>query len=69
MIDTHAHLDALDDPPSDVVVRARAAGVTRIVTIGTDLPGCSRALELADSHEDVFAVLGIHPHEAGTATG
>ena len=43
--------------------------MTRIVTIGTDLPGCRRALELADAHEGVFAVLGIHPHEAGTATG
>ena len=69
MIDTHAHLDALDDPLADVVARARDAGVTRIVTIGTDLPGCRRALELADAHEEVFAVLGIHPHEAGTATG
>ncbi len=68
MIDTHAHLDALEDLPSDVVARARDAGVTRIVTIGTDLPGCRRALELAEAHEDVFAVLGIHPHEAGTAT-
>ena len=52
--------------------RARArraqAGVTRIVTVGTDLPECRRALELAERHEGVFAVLGIHPHEAGTAT-
>ena len=65
MIDTHAHLDALD---ADAVARARDSGVTRVVTIGTDVPGCRRALELADAHEEVFAVLGIHPHEAGTAT-
>lgn len=67
MIDTHAHLDALEDADA-ALARARECGVRRVITIGTDLPGCRRALELADSHEEVFAVLGIHPHEAGTAT-
>ena len=68
MIDTHAHLDALDDDPGDVVARAREAGVTRILTVGTDVAGCHRALELADQHEEVYAILGIHPHAAGDAT-
>ncbi len=68
MIDTHAHLDALDDDPADVVARARTAGVTRILTVGTDVDGCRRALELADRHEEVFAILGIHPHAANDAT-
>ena len=68
MIDTHTHLDALDDAPADVVARARAAGVTRILTVGTDVGGCRRALELADRHEEVFAILGIHPHAANDAT-
>ena len=67
MIDTHAHLDALDDP-DDVVTRARDAGVTRILTVGTDVAGCRRALELAEEHEEVFAILGIHPHAANEAT-
>ncbi|MDX6454990.1 MAG: TatD DNase family protein [Gaiellaceae bacterium] len=67
MIDTHAHLDALDDP-GEVVARAREAGVTRILTVGTDVAGCRRALELADAHDGVFAILGIHPHEANDAT-
>src|SRR5207253_9899688 len=67
VIDTHAHLDAFDDP-EDVVARARQAGVTRILTVGTDLGGCRRALELAEAHDGVFAVLGIHPHEALGAT-
>lgn len=66
MIDTHAHLDALDDPGA-VVERARHAGVTRILTVGTDLDGCRRALELSDTHGGVFAVLGIHPHDAAAA--
>lgn len=66
MIDTHAHLDVLDDPGA-VVERARDAGVTRILTVGTDLDGCRRALELGDAHEGVFAILGIHPHETAAA--
>ena len=68
MIDTHTHLDALEDDPADVVARARDAGVTRILTVGTDVDGCRRALELADRHEEVYAILGIHPHGANDAT-
>jgi TatD DNase family protein len=68
VIDTHAHLDALDDEEADVVARARAAGVTRILTVGTTPAGCRTALDLADRFDDVFAILGIHPHEAGDTT-
>jgi TatD DNase family protein len=68
VIDTHAHLDALDDEPAAVVARARAAGVTRILTVGTDVAGCRTALELAEAHDEVYAILGIHPHEANDAT-
>ena len=67
MIDTHAHLTALDDA-DEAVERAADAGVTRILTVGTDVEDCRRALSLAERHEGVFAVLGIHPHEAGVAT-
>jgi TatD DNase family protein len=67
VIDTHAHLDALDDT-ADAVERARAAGVSRILTVGTDVAGCRRALELATTYEGVFAILGIHPHDAADAT-
>jgi TatD DNase family protein len=67
VIDTHAHLDALEDADA-AVERAREAGVNRILTVGTDPAGCRRALELAEAHEEVFAILGIHPHEANVAT-
>jgi TatD DNase family protein len=67
VIDTHAHLAALDDP-DEAVARAAEAGVTRILTVGTDVEDGRRALALAERHEGVFAILGIHPHEAGTAT-
>jgi len=66
VIDTHAHLDALDDAP-EALARAREAGVGRVVTIGTTLDSCRTALELADREEGVFVSLGLHPHEAGTA--
>jgi TatD DNase family protein len=68
MIDTHAHLDALDDDPAAVVARAREAGVTRVLTVGTDVEGSRRALELADAEDGIYAVIGIHPHAANDAT-
>jgi len=67
VIDTHAHLGALDDA-DEAVGRAAEAGVTRILTVGTDIDDCRRALSLAERHDGVFAILGIHPHDAGTAT-
>ena len=66
MIDTHAHLDALDDPEA-ALDRARAAGVTRVVAVGSGLDSCRATLELAEREEGVFAALGVHPHQAGDA--
>jgi TatD DNase family protein len=67
VIDTHAHLTSLDDA-DEAIGRAAEAGVTRILTVGTSVGDCRSALELAERHDGVFAILGIHPHEAGTAT-
>ncbi len=64
MIDTHAHLDACADRPSALIRRARAAGVDRIVTVGTGIESCRAAIELTKRHEEVFAALGIDPHQA-----
>ena len=64
MIDTHAHLDACDDDPAALVGRARAAGVERIVTIGTGIESCRAALAIAEQHGGVVAALGIDPHKA-----
>ena len=61
MIDTHAHLG---DDAAEVVERARQAGVTRVLTVATTLTGAHTALALAESHPGLYAVLGIHPHEA-----
>ena len=67
MIDTHAHLDACDEDAAELLVRARAAGVTRVVTIGTGIESSHAALAIADAHEGVTAAVGIDPHQAATA--
>ena len=64
MTDAHAHLDACDEPPDTLVERARDAGITRIVTIGTGIESSREALAVADRHPGVYAALGIHPHQA-----
>ncbi|NBV22985.1 MAG: TatD family deoxyribonuclease [Proteobacteria bacterium] len=64
--DTHAHLDFPDftqDVPQ-LVARAAAAGITRIISIGTDLESSARAVALAEEHPAVFAAVGWHPNEA-----
>ena len=67
MIDTHAHLDGCDEPARDLVARAREAGVTRVITIGTGIESCRAALEIAAGNDGVYAALGIDPHQAGEA--
>jgi TatD DNase family protein len=62
VIDTHAHLGA---DAADVLERARAAGVTRVVAVATTVEGARGLLALADESEGVYASLGVHPHEAG----
>ena len=64
MTDTHAHLDACAEPAEELVARANAAGVGRIVSVGSGLESCRQTLAIARAHEGVFAALGIHPHQA-----
>jgi TatD DNase family protein len=64
VIDTHAHLDGCDEPAAFLVERARAVGVSRIVTIGTGIASSRAALAIASAEEGVVAALGIDPHQA-----
>jgi len=67
--DTHAHLDYPDyaaDLPQ-VIERAQAAGIQKIITIGTDLESSARAIKLADQFPAVFAAVGWHPTNAAEA--
>jgi len=67
VIDTHAHLDALQDDPAAVLGRAREAGVERVIAIGSGIDSCRAALEIAEQEDGVYAALGIHPHQADNA--
>lgn len=64
--DTHAHLDYPDFQPDfvDVLARARSAGITRMISIGTNFESSRRAVALAEAHEEIFAVVGWHPSDA-----
>ncbi|MGN6797771.1 MAG: TatD family hydrolase [Gaiellaceae bacterium] len=62
MIDTHAHFG---DDADEVLERARAAGVERVIEVATSVEGAHRTLARAERHDDVYACLGVHPHEAG----
>jgi TatD DNase family protein len=65
VIDTHAHLDALEEPDA-ALARARTAGVSRVISIGTGLDSARATLVLARGRDDVYAVLGIDPHHAAS---
>ena len=69
LIDTHAHLDFPDfaDELDAVLARAAAAGVTRVITIGTTVEGSRRAIAIAEKFPQVFATVGIHPSNADEA--
>lgn len=69
LFDTHAHLHFPDyaDDLDDVLERAQGAGVRGMVTIGTDRETNQAVVELARRRPDVWATVGIHPHDAGEA--
>jgi TatD DNase family protein len=62
--DSHTHLDPGPAPEAELVAEARDAGLTRILTIGMDLPSCAAALQATDIYPEVFAAIGRHPNEA-----
>ena len=69
LFDTHAHLHFPDfdgDRP-EMMARAREAGVTRMLTIGTEVPTSRAAIALAQAESDVWATVGVHPHDAAEA--
>lgn len=69
LIDTHCHLtfEPLADDVPAVLERSRQAGVTAWVTVGTSLSDSRKVVELAGRYENLFASVGIHPHEAKEA--
>jgi TatD DNase family protein len=66
LIDSHAHLEMPDFKRDleQVIERAKQSGVGYIFTVGTEKKDWTRALEIADSHPAIYAILGVHPHNA-----
>src|SRR6185295_14806123 len=68
-IDSHAHIDGaeFDADRDEVIQRARDAGVSAVLNIGTGDPhsgALERAVELAEKHADIYTAIGTHPHDA-----
>jgi TatD DNase family protein len=71
LVDSHCHIqDSEFDADRDQVLdHGREVGVSAFVAIGTDLESSWRAVDLADSHSDVYATVGVHPHNAKDLDG
>jgi TatD DNase family protein len=61
--DSHCHLD-YPDMVDEAVARARDAGVTRMISVGTDVAHSLAAIDQASVHDGVWATAGVHPHDA-----
>jgi len=70
LIDSHCHLtyEPLGPQIEAVLERARAAGVRRCITVGTDLDDSRKAITVAGQFENLWAIAGLHPHHANQAT-
>jgi TatD DNase family protein len=71
LIDTHCHLtfEQLAGDIDEVLTRSTAVGVNKWITVGTDPQHNRKAVELAGRFENVYAAVGIHPHDAKNVTG
>ena len=68
-IDSHCHIDGpeYNDDREAVIARAREAGVTTMLNVGTGDPhsgAFERAVDLAEKHAEIYAAVGVHPHDA-----
>jgi len=66
LVDSHAHLEMPEfkNDLEEVILRAKKSGVEVIFTVGTEKRDWKRALEISHSHPGVYAILGVHPHNA-----
>ena len=69
LVDSHCHIDGpeYDADREDVIARARDAGVTAMLNVGTGDPHSGvfeTAVELAEKHDEIFCAIGVHPHDA-----
>ncbi len=67
-LDSHTHLDIIGLPVAGLIAQAQAAGIARVVTVGTDLESSRWAAQCAADHDAVYAAVAIHPNETVAAT-
>jgi TatD DNase family protein len=65
LVDTHCHIHEADYPldRSEVIARAHAAGVAKMICVGTSEQSSRNAIDFAEKHEDIYATVGVHPHD------
>jgi TatD DNase family protein len=70
MIDTHCHLDfpEFNRDRDEVIIQAAEHGVDRLINIGTDAKTSRFSFSLANSYENIFCTIGVHPHDSKTLT-
>ncbi len=70
LIDTHCHLtfEPLAGDVENIIARSKAAGVTGWITVGTDIEDSQKAIALTETFDNLYAAIGIHPHEAKNVT-
>jgi TatD DNase family protein len=66
-LDSHCHLDLIDQPAGAVIAAAQAAGIRRMITVGVDLPSSRWSAECAAGFEGLYAAVAIHPNETAAA--
>lgn len=66
LVDTHCHIHSEDYPlnPEEVIERAKDKSVTNMICIGTTALDSEKAVEFANKHRNIFAAVGLHPHDA-----
>jgi TatD DNase family protein len=67
-LDSHCHLDLMDADVADTMAAAHAVGIERVVQVAVDVETSQLSCELAESRDDVWAAVAIHPNEAHAAT-
>ncbi len=70
MTDTHCHLNfaKFEKDYDEVIKRALDKGIKKIINVGTSIESSQKAVELAKGYEDLYAIVGIHPHHADKVT-
>src|SRR5262249_58163405 len=66
-VEGHGDLDLIEEPAGEVLTAARAAGITRVITVGVDLPSSRWSADRADPGQGLYAAVAVHPNETAAA--